>query len=574
MSANTLLARQVARVRRRLFVQLCLNRLAVGWAIALVLTTGWLLARPYVAATAEPWVSWAVGGGLFALGTAVAAWLAARRTPTPVDAALSMDERFRLRERVTTSLTLTPEQQATPAGRALLNDVAPHLEKLKVGEKFPVRLTWASALVPAAALALTGVALFYNPVIPQAKAEEAAATPVPPAIANEIEQKKQEFLKRQQQDPRANNRPKPEELREVEAKLEEILKRPTETKEQVRERVAEITPLEEQLRKRERQEAEKLEALQNQFEKLGKKDEDPKNGFSKKFREALANNDVSEAKKEADRLSKKLKESNELPPDEKKQLEQQLDSLKQDLERLDREKQANDEQRRQEKEQKLQEQFKEGKIDKEKLDREMNQLKQERQEKSEAKELAEQLDKAQKALEKGDTKAAGEAMQEVAEQLDKLEQREQNLDDVQNELQRMNDLRDSMCKGCPNGRDGSEDDAETLSRDKEGNCECPNPRGKNGKGKGKRPENKGGDAASIDSKQRGPFIKTGSKVGIGTAEGKSVIGKVGAAVDGEVKQASQDAPEAIEVQRIPKGYKDSAKGYFRNIGGQKTDEKK
>jgi hypothetical protein len=87
---------------------------------------------------------------------------------------------------------------------------------------------------------------------------------------------------------------------------------------------------------------------------------------------------------------------------------------------------------------------------------------------------------------------------------------------------------------------------------------------------GRRPENKTGDSKSTDERQHAPFNPKGTKVHVGTAEGKTVIGETGASVEGEIKQASQEAPDAIEVQRIPKGYKDSAKGYFKNIGNQQT----
>src|SRR4029077_6547316 len=95
---------------------------------------------------------------------------------------------------------------------------------------------------------------------------------------------------------------------------------------------------------------------------------------------------------------------------------------------------------------------------------------------------------------------------------------------------------------------------------------------KGGKGVGRRPENKSGTSGSVDAKQRAQFDKKGTKIHVGTADGKSIIGKTGAQIDGEVKQAAQDAPDAIDVQRIPRGYKDSAKGYFKNIGGQQTGD--
>src|SRR5207302_9474016 len=97
-------------------------------------------------------------------------------------------------------------------------------------------------------------------------------------------------------------------------------------------------------------------------------------------------------------------------------------------------------------------------------------------------------------------------------------------------------------------------------------------KGQGKKGTGRRPENKSGDSKSVDSKQRALFNQKGTKIHVGSADGKSIVGKSGAQIDGQIKEAAQEAPDAIESQRIPRGYKDSAKGYFKNIGGQQTGD--
>src|SRR5437763_9384774 len=117
-ASNSLLDRQVRRVRRRLFIQACLNRLVFAAVIACAVTAAWVLAKPYALGVTKPWVDWAVGGGVFALAGLTAVLLAVRRAPTPVDAALSLDQRFNLRERVTTSLMLRPDEQGSSAGLA------------------------------------------------------------------------------------------------------------------------------------------------------------------------------------------------------------------------------------------------------------------------------------------------------------------------------------------------------------------------------------------------------------------------------------------------------------------------
>src|SRR5262245_7827358 len=128
--ARKLVEQQVARVSRRLFVQLLLRHLVVGWAIALAVTAGWMLAEPYTVAAAPDWLRWAVLGGAMGTMTLLSVALTIRRAPSRTIAALSLDEVFGLRERVVTALTLPPEMEATPAGQALLADAHARLKEL------------------------------------------------------------------------------------------------------------------------------------------------------------------------------------------------------------------------------------------------------------------------------------------------------------------------------------------------------------------------------------------------------------------------------------------------------------
>jgi hypothetical protein len=595
-SSHAMLERQVRKVRRRMFIQAAVNGLIVACVAACGVLAGWLLAKPhFLGDSVRPWMDWAVGGAAFAISTLGAMIWAYRSTPAPVEAALSLDERFQLRERVTTSLTLSDEQRASPAGEALLSDAQAKIAGLDVGSRFPVRFGWKSVLVPVAIAAVALLAIFYEPAINSAQGNTPPASPLTPEQAREIEQKKQEYLQKPKAETKQPNRIKNADLEKIEAKLQEILKKPMTTQDEVKDRLAEISSLEEQVKKKEKEEAEKVEGFKDQLKKLDQlsKKEKPKsgeeNGPSKDLRDALKDGDMKKAKEEADRLGKKLK-NDELTKKEKDHLEQEMKDLKNDLERLkrDREKELEDkrkenEEKRQEKEKQLEQQKNEGKLDKEQYEQEKKKLEEERkQEEKELKEQKQELDQLQKKMEKceqcmknGDKEGAAEALREAADQLEKQSQKEQQLDDLENELQRMQDLREGMAKACENGgREGQDDDAETLSRRKDDEGKNGGKgSGKGGKGKGRRPERKNGDSKSIDAKQNAPFDKKGAKIHVGTAgQAEKVIGKASVSIQGEIKQASQDAPEAVETQRIPRGYKDSTKGYFKNIGGQKTGE--
>src|SRR5262245_1390984 len=92
--------RQVNRVWRRLFLSGLLAQLVWAWAAALLVAAIWFLVGPYVI---DGW-RWPALGALLGVATIVAIWRSVRRAPSAVSAALSLDERFELKERATTAL--------------------------------------------------------------------------------------------------------------------------------------------------------------------------------------------------------------------------------------------------------------------------------------------------------------------------------------------------------------------------------------------------------------------------------------------------------------------------------------
>jgi hypothetical protein len=98
-----------------------------------------------------------------------------------------------------------------------------------------------------------------------------------------------------------------------------------------------------------------------------------------------------------------------------------------------------------------------------------------------------------------------------------------------------------------------------------------------GQGSGQRPDGSQGKVRPFDARQNAQFNAKGQKVFDGFVPGQAFKKKSGVDLAGDIKQAAQEAPEAIETQRIPKAARDMAKGYFKNLGGQsegKKEEKK
>lgn len=91
---------------------------------------------------------------------------------------------------------------------------------------------------------------------------------------------------------------------------------------------------------------------------------------------------------------------------------------------------------------------------------------------------------------------------------------------------------------------------------------------------GRRPDGEQGKIRTFDARQQAHFNNKGQKIFDGYAPGQAFKSKPGTELAGEIQQAAQQAPDAIETQRIPKAARDMAKGYFKNLGGQKDDAAK
>src|SRR5438128_2400037 len=115
---STPLSRLVTQVRRRLFLQTFGSRLVIIASAALLLLAIGILIVAVLRFRSSPWsldhplfltrLAWL--GGAVALAVCLAWVLAWLRRPSPLGAALSIDQTFRLHERISTSLALSSEQ--------------------------------------------------------------------------------------------------------------------------------------------------------------------------------------------------------------------------------------------------------------------------------------------------------------------------------------------------------------------------------------------------------------------------------------------------------------------------------
>ncbi|HEV3237315.1 MAG TPA: hypothetical protein VGZ25_10030 [Gemmataceae bacterium] len=546
LAVSVLMQRQLARARRRLFVQILLDHLAWCCAGAVMLAIVWFLVEPYLIQTPPEWLRWAVAGSFVSGGVLLSLFLAIMRRPAAVDSALKLDQRFGLKERVTTALLLSPDQQTTPAGRALLADVNERLSNLDIGSRFPLRLSWNVGLVPVTILALGLVALLYEPAVSKATSKVNEELALAPETKADLDKEMQKLAKKEKP-KKADGSPKNEKLDEIDDELEKLLNQPRETKDQVKDRIKDLTEVEDKIKDEQKAVEDKAEAIKEQLQqmdRLSKKDKKTEEDPGKDLDKAMSEGNLDKAKEEMDRLAKKLKDK-ELSEPEKEQLRNELHDVEDKLQRLSREKEDLEKE-----EDRLRELSRKGEIDQDTLDRELDQLmknsdKLNREAEDKLKEAADLMKQAEQDLKEGKDEEAAEKMQQAA---DKMQQAQ--------------------------GEGESQALAEQLVRVQKTKRVLTQGLGKKGEGKGRRPEDKEGETKSLDTKVTGKIDPKGKKEVTGSAPGHSFKKKSSAEMQGEIQQASQEAPEAIERQRLPRAANEITKGYFENLGGQKGQRDK
>jgi uncharacterized coiled-coil DUF342 family protein len=531
-SVRSVLQRQVGRVSRRLFFQLLLDSLIWCWVGALALSAVWFLVQLYALRAPIDGSSWAVAGGLVGAGALLAVVLAFVRAPSRLAAALSLDEKFGLKERVTTSLTLAPDMEQTSAGQALLADVSERVTGLQVGSRFPVRVRWSAVLVPAGVTLLVLAGLLLEPFKGTSVADAANNPLVTPEQKAELQQKLEKLAKKPTEQ-KPEDPEKSKELQKIEAELEKIVNKPHDTKDAVRERSKEITDLENDIKQRQKDLADKASSLKEQLKNIDRMgNSGQKDGAAKELEKALKEGDFKKAEEIIDQLAKKL-ENEELKPEEKEKLAKQMDGLRDQLQRLAEQK---DEEKR------LEELKKKGQLSDEAFKKAMDDLKKKKDELKDLDEMADKLSECKQCMGKGDSKNAGKSLKKAGDKLRKLESEGKETEDLEQKLQALNE-----CKQCMGSAMGQ------MSSKFPGT---------------KRPETKDAPYKSRSQQQRVEFDPSGQKEIQDFVPGKSFKKKTSSEIAGEVQQASQEAPEAVERQRVPQASKEMTKGFYEALRKQ------
>jgi hypothetical protein len=548
------LQKQVSRARRRLIIEQFLRRFIRCLVAALVVAAVAIAVPRLVAIEGLPnnWdIVWAIGAVAAALVAAIGWTVASNRTP--LDAAIEIDRRFDLRERVASSLSMSPDQQSSEAGQAVVNDALRAVNRINVDDKFRVQLDRRALwpLVPAAIVFIL-VAFVDN--------RQAASSVDPTLAAKSAQQTKTalESLRKKMEEQRAklDNEKGLEKADDLFKQIEQGTRELAEKQKMDPTKAAvKLNDLAQQLEER-RQQLGGKDGLKEQFQKMKNLGAGP----ADKAAETLKQGDWKKALDEVEKLAKELREG-KLDAAAKEQLAKQLDQMK---EKLEAAAQAQQQQMAELKKQ-IEQQKKQGDLAKAgELQQKLDQMQKQQGQMDKMQKLAQQMGQAQQALQQGDGQKAADALAQLAQQMDQMKQDMNEMEMLNAAMDQLEMAKDAMgCKFC-NG-EGCEHCQANMANNGAGKNKDgkPGPGMGEGVGRGPRPEEKNA-TNSRDTQVRQKARKGAATFG-GLVEGPNIKGDVGQSIKEEVANLSAEPADPLTSERLPTSRREQAEQYFQRL---------
>jgi hypothetical protein len=547
--------------RRRLVVRQWAGRLAFCLTVAFGVALVAILVPKLVHLPGLParWAAmWLGGAGV--VGVAVASLWTLLRPKSRLEAAVEIDHRYNLRERIASSLTLTADDLATPAGAALLRDARRAIGKVEVAERFGLGLdrgVWRP-LTPAV-LAILAATLIGNrtaeATIEKPPTEQVAADEAKKAAEEarkQLEKRRQEAEEKGLADATAL-------LKKVEEGAAELAEKPAKdpTKAAVK-----LNDLSKQLAER----REKLgggDELRNQLNRM----KDFGKGPADKAADAMKQGDWRKAMEEIAKVRDEVA-GGDLAPEKKEQLASQLGKMQERL----AEAQQQHEQQKADLERQLAEAQRQGDLNQAgKLQQKLDQLGMKEPQMQRLQQLALQMKQAQQAMEKGDAKEAAHAMQQMAQQMDQMAREDQEMKMLDAAMADIEGAKEAM--GMPPG-DAPNQGPGQMPGDQPG--DQPGEQGAGapadgmagpgmGKGRGNGARNTEKDEVSYRDTQVRQEVGRGSSTFGGQIDGPSIKGDVVESIKTPLDAAAAQPADPLTSERLPRSRREHAEEYFRGL---------
>ena len=319
--------RQVNRAKQRIFVGYFFHVLAWGLFGGLILAAvGVTLPKIWAisAAADSNWnLYWIVGGVVAGvLFTLVLTWL---KRGSRITAALEVDKRFSLKERLSSAIALDEQTANTPAGIALIEDAERRAQNIEIGDRFPFKPT-AKALLPLIPAAIVAGIMFLPNAIQDARADSGeSSAKAKKELRVAIEQSKELLKEKMEKLETAGLKDAELDFESLGKKIDELDADNKEAKKEA------LVKLNEIRKKVDRQkeifgDADQMQAKFNQLKPI-------EQGPAKELNNALNEGDFEAAQQAIQNLADKLREGR-LSEVEQKQLGQDLNEMAQQIQEM------------------------------------------------------------------------------------------------------------------------------------------------------------------------------------------------------------------------------------------------
>lgn len=535
--------RQVTAARRRLILQQFLK--VVPWTLFATL----LLAVCAIGAVkiwplnvdSAVW-TWSWIGGSFASGVLIAVvWTYLVRSD-PLNAAIEIDRRFGLKERVSSALSLAPEELESESGRALVDDASRRVEVITVKEQFRVNGGWRTVLPLLPALAVVLVMLLGD--AQRSNKANAAVEEARKKIKTAAQELERKIAKRREAAQEKGLQDAEDLFRRIEQGVNNLA-----NKDEVDRKKAmiEINDIAKQIEKR-RNELGDSDEMKKQLEKL----KDLANGPAEKVANALKSGDFEKALDQLKELQKKL-ESGDLSDEDKQQLAKQLGQMQQKLqEMVDAQKQA-----KEKLEQEIKKKMEEGDLDgANKLQRKLDQLERQDRQMDRLEKMAQQMGECKECLQSGDSESAAKQLSEMASELSEMQSEMDELETLGEMMDEIASAKDMM-QGEGDG-DMFSDFGGGMS---DQFSDMPGNGLGQGRGEGFRPEEET-ETGEYNARERGN-LRPGQAVRVGDAFGKNRVGMTQEEVKEQILSSINEEADPQTEQRLPKSQRKHVNEYFQ-----------
>ncbi len=534
------LIKQIRKARRRLVTQQFLTALVWCWfatLLAAAVAIGiqkWLLTSVDGGRWATFWLGGAAGVGIIA----ATMWTWIVRSPE-LEAALEIDRRFGLQERISSALSLTPEELQTPFGQALVEDARRRIDKLEISGRFPIRMSrraWLPVIPVAVAFAFC---FFADPTRPTAADATANSVAVKKQIDESVKPLQSKLQERAKQANADGLKDAAELFKKVEEGTRDLAQKDDSDRHEAMEKLNDLAQQLEQRR-------EKLADGERLKEQLAGMKGLP-GGPGDKLAKDLKNGNFDKALKEIEKLQSQLAQG-QLDPQTQKELAEQMNAMKDALDKI-----AGAQQKLQDElQKKLAEANKAG--DREttqKIEQQLQSMARKQSQMDQLRQMAVKLGEAGKAMQQKNIPQAQAALQQLAHDLSQTQQEMAEMAMLETTLDEIDDAKAAM--NCPNcGGAG----CELCRHDANGSID----HGRSVGGEGTRPEAIK-DTKFYDSKVKQDIGK-GAALITGLVNGPNVKGQSVEEIKSQVEAAKHDSADPLTGQRLPREERDHVQQYF------------